>query len=130
MLISPKHAPTPAGPSDISGWRRGLRLALPGVRPATVGGTIGVRVASSVLGLGAAIITARGLGPHGRAQLAVMVAVPGLFSVVAVLGMRMVPLRLPADRPPIRGVLGRRWHAHGRGMVAGWLDMAAGTARA
>lgn len=64
-----------------------MRLALPGVNPATVGGTVGVRIASSVLGFGAAIITARGLGPHGRAQLAVMVAVPGLFSVIAVLGL-------------------------------------------
>ena len=87
LLISPKHAPAPAEPSDISGWRRRLRLALPGISPATVGGTIGVRIASSMLGFGAAIITARGLGPHGRAQLAVMVAVPGLFSVVGVLGL-------------------------------------------
>ena len=87
MLISPKHAPTPAEPSDSSGWRRRLRLALPGVHPVTVGGTIGVRIASSALGLGAAIITARGLGPHGRAQMAVMVAVPSLFGVLAVLGL-------------------------------------------
>jgi O-antigen/teichoic acid export membrane protein/O-antigen ligase len=68
-------------------WRRRLRLALPGVPPSTVGSTIGARIASYVLGFGAAIITARGLGPHGRALLAVMTAVPGLFGVIAVLGL-------------------------------------------
>jgi O-antigen/teichoic acid export membrane protein/O-antigen ligase len=48
---------------------------------------VGARIAAAVLGFGAAIVTARTLGPHGRAQLAVMVAVPALFSVVSVLGL-------------------------------------------
>jgi O-antigen/teichoic acid export membrane protein/O-antigen ligase len=48
---------------------------------------VGARIAAAVLGFSAAIVTARTLGPHGRAQLAVMVAVPALFSVVSVLGL-------------------------------------------
>ena len=48
---------------------------------------MGARLISGIMGFGAAIITARALGPHGRAQLAVMVSVPILFSVVAVLGL-------------------------------------------
>ena len=87
MLTYPKHSRTRSESLTTSAWRRHVRLALPGVRPSTVGSTIGVRIASFILGLGAAVITARGLGTHGRAQLAVMVAVPSLFSVVAVLGL-------------------------------------------
>ena len=87
MLTSPKHSPTRSGSLATFEWRRRLRLALPGVPPSTVGSTVGARIALSVLGLGAAVITARGLGPHGRALLAVMMAVPALFRVVAVLGL-------------------------------------------
>ena len=87
MLTSPKQSPTQPGPLARLAWRRRVRLALPGVPPSTVGTTIGARIAVSVLGLGAAVITARGLGPHGRATLAVMTAVPALFRVVAVLGL-------------------------------------------
>jgi O-antigen/teichoic acid export membrane protein/O-antigen ligase len=52
-----------------------------------VGGTVGIQVIASVLTFGAGIITARGLGPQGRASLAVMIAVPALFRVVGVLGL-------------------------------------------
>ncbi len=67
--------------------RRRLSAALPGIGLGAVGGTLGARVGASVLGFLAAIIAARALGPHGRAQLAVMIAVPGIFSVVGVLGL-------------------------------------------
>lgn len=87
MLTAPKSAPALSEPRSVFGWRRRLRLALPGIGPRAVGGTVGARIVAAILGLGAAIITARALGPHGRAQLAVMVAVPILFSVVAVLGL-------------------------------------------
>ena len=87
MLTSPKHARTPAEPQTPYAWRHRLQLALPGLQPGAVSSTVGARIASSVLGLCAAIVTARGLGPHGRATLAVMTAVPVLFSVVAVLGL-------------------------------------------
>jgi O-antigen/teichoic acid export membrane protein/O-antigen ligase len=39
------------------------------------------------LSFGAGIITARVLGPHGRAVLAVMLSVPAIFSVVGVFGL-------------------------------------------
>jgi O-antigen ligase len=103
LLSSPKRAPAqpeglplpptaeqaPPSPEHWStfGWRRRAQLALPGIGPRAVGGTMGARLISGIMGFGAAIITARALGPHGRAQLAVMVSVPILFSVVAVLGL-------------------------------------------
>jgi len=52
-----------------------------------VGGTLGTRLVASVLSFGAGIITARGLGPHGRALLALMTAVPALFGVISVFGL-------------------------------------------
>jgi O-antigen/teichoic acid export membrane protein/O-antigen ligase len=64
-----------------------VRSALPGISPLAVGGTVGTRVLASVLSFGAGIVTARGLGPHGRALLALMMAVPALFGVIGVFGL-------------------------------------------
>jgi O-antigen/teichoic acid export membrane protein len=61
--------------------------ALPGISPVTVGSTVGARVLAQLLSFGAGIVTARGLGPHGRALLALMMAVPALFSVIGVFGL-------------------------------------------
>jgi O-antigen/teichoic acid export membrane protein/O-antigen ligase len=61
--------------------------ALPGISPATFTSTVGTRVTASLLSFGVGVVTARGLGPHGRATLAVMIAVPTLFRVVAVFGL-------------------------------------------
>jgi O-antigen/teichoic acid export membrane protein/O-antigen ligase len=69
-----------------AGGARGLRPLLPGIRLRTVGGTIGARIVASLLSFGAGVITARGLGPQGRATLAVVVAIPAVFGVVGVLG--------------------------------------------
>jgi O-antigen/teichoic acid export membrane protein/O-antigen ligase len=64
-----------------------VRSSLPGISPLTVGGTVGTRVLASGFSFGAGIVTARGLGPHGRALLALMMAVPALFSVIGVFGL-------------------------------------------
>jgi len=64
-----------------------MRLSLEGIHLRTIAGTVGARIAASFLGFGAGVITARELGPHGRATLALMIAVPAIFSVVGVLGL-------------------------------------------
>jgi O-antigen/teichoic acid export membrane protein/O-antigen ligase len=75
----------PVAGSEVTRWVR-LRPPLPGIRLRAVGGTIGARIVASLLSFGAGVITARGLGPHGRATLAVVVAIPAVFSVVGVFG--------------------------------------------
>jgi len=52
-----------------------------------VSGTLGARIGTTGLGAVAAIAAARGLGTHGRALLALMMAVPVLCTVVGVLGL-------------------------------------------
>jgi O-antigen/teichoic acid export membrane protein/O-antigen ligase len=54
---------------------------------AAIGGTLGTRVIAMALSFGAGIITARVLGPRGRAELAVMLSVPAIFSVFGVFGL-------------------------------------------
>ncbi len=123
MLIS-KDAPAQSEPSALSGWQRRSQRALPGIRPRTVGGTVGSRIVSAILGLGAAIITARGLGPQGRALLAVMVAVPVLFSVVAVLGLDNANARFAGQSHTVFRQIVRRSvlfsAAAGTAMAAAW----------
>lgn len=87
MLISPRRPPSAEAGEPLAGARRRARRPLlPGIRLSAVGGTMGARAAASLLTFAAGVITARSLGPHGRAQLAVAVAVPGVFGVVGVLG--------------------------------------------
>ena len=64
-----------------------MHRALPGIRLTAVSGTVGARIAATGLGGIAAIAAARGLGPHGRALLALMMSVPTLCTVVGVLGL-------------------------------------------
>lgn len=86
MLTFPRRPPAHARRPAPSG--RPPRLwVLPGIRLTAVGATIGARIGSTICGFGAGLIAARELGPHGRAQLAVLVAVPAVFSVVGVLGL-------------------------------------------
>ena len=89
MLTFPKRLERYSRARRLTGaaGERSLNTALPGIRLTAVGGTVGARVASLLLGCFAAIVVARGLHPHGRAVLAVMIAVPGIFSVFGVLGL-------------------------------------------
>lgn len=63
------------------------RPAVPGIRPATIAGTVAARIGGSLLSFGAGVITARSLGPHGRAMLALAIALPAIFGVLGVLGL-------------------------------------------
>jgi O-antigen/teichoic acid export membrane protein/O-antigen ligase len=77
-------------------WRaaRNLRArALPGLRLGTVVATIGARVGASIFSLGASIIATRALGPHGRGELAVLIAVPGVIGIMGLLGLDTANLR-------------------------------------
>ena len=75
------------GTAPVTRLRHRYRSALPGLRFTVVSGTIGGRLAASALSFAAGVITVRGLGPHGRALLAIAIAIPAIFSVVAVFGM-------------------------------------------
>jgi O-antigen/teichoic acid export membrane protein/O-antigen ligase len=70
-----------------------MRVPLPGMSPAMVSGTVGARLAALFLSFGAGIVAARGLGTHGRGVLAVLIAVPAVFSVVGALGLDTANLR-------------------------------------
>jgi O-antigen/teichoic acid export membrane protein/O-antigen ligase len=70
-----------------------LRARLPGVSPAAISSTLGTRVLALAMTFAAGIITVRGLGVHGRAVLAVMIAVPAVFSILAVFGLDNANLR-------------------------------------
>ena len=48
---------------------------------------------SSVFSLGASIIATRALGPHGRGELAVLIAVPGVIGIMGLLGLDTANLR-------------------------------------
>ena len=87
LLTSPKRQQASSRTAASPAWRFRMRPSLEGVHLRTIAGTVGARVAASFLGFGAGVITARELGPHGRATLALMIAVPAIFSVVGVLGL-------------------------------------------
>lgn len=66
---------------------KGLRVRLPGVSPAAIGGTLTARLLATAMSFAAGVIAARDLGVHGRATFAVMISVPTVLSIVTVLGM-------------------------------------------
>ncbi|MEH0578083.1 MULTISPECIES: O-antigen ligase family protein [Streptomyces] len=66
---------------------KSLRVRLPGVSPAAIGGTLATRVLATAMSFAAGVIAARELGVQGRATFAVMMSVPGVLSVVTVLGV-------------------------------------------
>jgi O-antigen/teichoic acid export membrane protein/O-antigen ligase len=77
-------------------WRaaRSLRArALPGLRLGTVVQTVAARIGASIFSFGASIIAARALGPHGRGDLAVLIAVPGVIGIMGLLGLDTANLR-------------------------------------
>jgi O-antigen/teichoic acid export membrane protein/O-antigen ligase len=77
-------------------WRaaRSLRArALPGLRLGTVVQTVAARVGASIFSLAASIIAARALGLHGRGELAVLIAVPGIIGIMGLLGLDTANLR-------------------------------------
>jgi O-antigen/teichoic acid export membrane protein/O-antigen ligase len=76
-----------ADTAPVTRLRRHYQAALPGLRFSAVSGTIGGRLAAAVLSFAAGVITARALGPHGRALLAIAIAVPAIFGVACVFGM-------------------------------------------
>lgn len=87
MLWLSKPPATRERPSLLHRWQDRLVGRLPGVSPAAIGATFGTRLLAMALSFAAGVIAARALGPHGRAVLAVMVAVPGIFSIFGVLGL-------------------------------------------
>jgi len=73
---------------------RGLRArSLPGLRLGTVVATVAARVGASIFSLGASIVATRVLGPHGRGELAVLIAVPGVIGIMGLLGLDTANLR-------------------------------------
>ena len=73
---------------------RSLRArALPGLRLGTVVQTVTARVGASIFSFGASIIAARALGLHGRGELAVLIAVPGVIGIMGLLGLDTANLR-------------------------------------
>lgn len=66
---------------------KGLRVRLPGISPAAIGGTLTTRLLATAMSFAAGVIAARDLGVHGRATFAVMISVPTVLSIVTVLGM-------------------------------------------
>lgn len=108
-------------------WRaaRSLRArALSGLRLTTVVQTIAARVGSSIFSLGAGIIATRALGPHGRGELAVLIAVPGVIGIMGLLGRDTANLRFAgqshsAFRQAVRRALVFALGA-GTAMAAAW----------
>ncbi len=66
---------------------KSLRVRLPGVSPAAIGGTLATRLLATAMSFAAGVIAARALGVEGRATFAVMVSVPSVLSIVTVLGV-------------------------------------------
>ncbi|MBW8736003.1 MAG: O-antigen ligase family protein [Streptomyces turgidiscabies] len=66
---------------------KSLRVRLPGVSPAAIGGTLATRLLATAMSFAAGVIAARDLGVQGRATFAVMISVPTVLSIVMVLGM-------------------------------------------
>ncbi len=87
MLTSPKRSQATSRTSALPALRFRLLLSLDGIRLRTVASTVGARIGSSFLAFSAGVIAARELGLHGRATLALMIAVPAIFSVAGVLGL-------------------------------------------
>ena len=87
---------TSARALSAQSWRaaRSLRArSLPGLRLGAVVQTVGARVGASIFSFGASIIAARALGPHGRGELAVLIAVPGVIGIMGLLGLDTANLR-------------------------------------
>lgn len=102
-----------------------LRARLPGVSLKAIGGTLGSRFGAMGLSVVAGVITARVLGPHGRATLAVMLSVPAIFSVFGVIGLDNANARFAgrsdsAYRQLVRWSIGYALLA-GSALAAGWL---------
>ncbi len=94
-----------------------LRAKLPGLSVRAVSGTVGIRLAAMALTFAAGIVAARLLGPHGRAVLAVMISVPGVCSVLGVLGLDNANARFAGlSHTAYRQIV--RWSA-GYAIVAG-----------
>jgi O-antigen/teichoic acid export membrane protein/O-antigen ligase len=89
LLTSVRHPPAhkrqPSSP--VARLQLRVRSSLPGISPVIIGGMVGLRVLAMGVSFGAGILTARELGPHGRALLALMMAVPALFGVIGVFGL-------------------------------------------
>jgi O-antigen/teichoic acid export membrane protein/O-antigen ligase len=83
LLTFQKTSPRRAVSRITQRWRP----AVPGLRPSTIAGTVAARIGAALLSFGAGVITARSLGPHGRAMLALAIAVPAIFAVLGVLGL-------------------------------------------
>ena len=87
---------TSARALSAQSWRaaRSLRArSLPGLRLGAVVQTVGARVGASIFSFGASIIAARALGPRGRGELAVLIAVPGVIGIMGLLGLDTANLR-------------------------------------
>ncbi|MCF1645400.1 O-antigen ligase family protein [Streptomyces indiaensis] len=87
-------APSSTDPIRDSGGRslvlsitKSLRVRLPGVSPAAIGGTLATRLLATGMSFAAGVIAARALGVEGRATFAVMISVPSVLSIVTVLGV-------------------------------------------
>ena len=87
--------------------------------------TVGARVGVGIFAFGASVIAARVLGLHGRGQLAVLVAVPGVISTVGLLGLDTANLRFAGlSHSAFRQAVRRAVHfslGPGTAMAAGWL---------
>ncbi|MEV0977933.1 O-antigen ligase family protein [Streptomyces sp. NPDC049915] len=71
----------------MQSFMKSLRVRLPGVSPAAIGGTLATRLLATAMSFAAGVIAARNLGVQGRATFAVMISVPTVLSIVTVLGM-------------------------------------------
>ena len=103
---------------------RSLRAWIPGLQLSTVAATVGARVGAGAFAFGASVIAARVLGPHGRGQLAVLIAVPGVIGTVGLLGLDTANLRFAglshsAFRQAVRRAVVFSLAA-GTAMGAGW----------
>jgi hypothetical protein len=88
---TPPAAPFPTrdygGRSLVLSITKSLRVRLPGVSPAAIGGTLATRVLATAMSFAAGVVVARGMGVQGRATFAVMISVPTVLSIITVLGM-------------------------------------------
>lgn len=104
---------------------RRWRPAVPGIRPTVVAGTVAARLGASLLSFAAGVITARSLGPHGRAMLALALAVPAIFGVLGVLGLDTANARFAGrSHSAFRQAVSRSvlfCATAGTAMAAGWL---------
>lgn len=87
LFSLPKRPPAGRQSSLAHRWLDQLRAHLPGVSVPAIGVTLGTRFLAMGLSFIAGVITARALGPHGRAVLAVMLSVPAILSIFGVFGL-------------------------------------------